>query len=572
MKQLDQQILFKEKRHDQAESVRNYKLCDELTEEVGKLKATRREAFNELKLFQKKEKQARWYQEKRRRSTDGSAEKKPRKSSGSGGFFSDSDTPLESPSSVATDATVLLSDAGSEMELGHPSCSSLSASGASTEDVATVVDADDRTAASSASATTPSAHQSLGRSCSLTPMSLFPVPKVKSSSSRRHYSSSTVTPTSTPSRSPSSEPFSPPIISARGRSPLLTFPKSSSSSRGRSPTFFPAPTQSHSSTPEASRSPSPLPGPIHSPVSVLSRSNRSRSPMSKSSSPIPSEAQSSSTPSSEAHSVSTRSFSGDQQVFFPGPSCAKQFRTGRPLSKLVELLEESNSQSLSYFEQVSSDVSVSVVSNLSLAQYVLALPAYCVAKHRQGCAECPSLLQVAKIVLENGFVKLSDAHRSAFPSVTYHSHSAKRKFLKMPLAALRVGLPESGYAEVFLFERFAGVNYRRFLQLLNRFHAERHSNKVAMWKDMLRDLLQLACSDRERECIRYTAWKASGLSASAGRKHFGLDNMSKRASNVEHCIEEVRAIRESVEGFVTFKRNLFWLQWEFLSKIHPVMR
>ena len=318
LKQFDQQILFKEKRRDQAESVRNYKLCDELTEEVGKLKATRREAFNELKLFQKKEKQARWYQEKRRRSTDGSAEKKPKKSRGSGGFFSDSDTPLESPSSVATDATVLLSDSGSEMELGHPSCSSLSASGASTEDVVTVVDADDRTAASSATATTPSAHQSLGRSCSLTPMSLFPVPKVKSSSSRRRYSSSTVTPTSTPSRSPSSEPFSPPIISARGRSPLLTFPKSSSSSRGRSPTFFPAPTQSHSSTPEASRSPSPLPGPIHSPVSVPSRSNRSRSPMSKSSSPIPSEAHPSSPPSSEAHSVSTRSFSGDQQVFSQG--------------------------------------------------------------------------------------------------------------------------------------------------------------------------------------------------------------------------------------------------------------
>ena len=494
----------------------------------------------ELKLFQKKEKKARWYQEKKRRLSDGSAEN-PRKSSGSGGLFSDSDTPLESPSSVATDATIILSDSGSEMELGHPFCSSVSASGASTDDVVTVVDSDHSNAASSpsATATTPSTQQTSRRSCSLTPMSLFPVPKLKSSSKRRRCSSSAVSPTSAPSSS-SSALFSPPLISAQGRSPLFTLPKSGSSSRGRSPTFVPAPTRSRSSTPEASRSPSPLPGPIRSPVPVPPRSGQSHSPATSeacSPSPVP----------SEAHSVSTHSTREDQQVFFPGPSCTKQFSAGRPLSTLVELLAGNNSQSLSYFEQVSSDVSVSRVSNLSLAEYVLALPAYCVAKHREGCSECSSLLQVAKTILENGFVKLSDAHRSAFPSVSYHSHSAKRKFLKMPLAALRVGLPKSGYAEVFLFERFAGVNYHQFLQLLNRFHSENHATKVALSKDMLRDLLQLACSDRERECIRYTAWKASGLSASAGRKQFGLDNMSKRANHVEQCIEEVRAIRESVE-------------------------
>ena len=184
---------------------------------------------------------------------------------------------------------------------------------------------------------------------------------------------------------------------------------------------------------------------------------------------------------------------------------------------------------------------------MSLAEYVLALPVYCAAKHREDCAECSGLLQVANTVLENGFMKLSDAHCCAFPYVSYHSHNAKRRFLRMPLAALRVGLPKSGYAEVFLFEHFAGVNYDQFLQLLNHFHSEKHTNKVALSKEKLRDLLQLACSDRERECIRYTAWKASGLSASAGRKHFGLDNMSTRANHVEHCIQEVKAIRESVE-------------------------
>ena len=309
LKQLDQQIMFKEKRRDQAETVRNYKLCDELTEDVGKLKGTRREAFNELKRFQRKEKQARWYQEKRWRSSYGSAEKKPRKSSGSGGVFSDSDTPLESPSSVVTDATIILSDSGSEMELGHPFSSLLSASSASTEEV---VDTDHNDSASLAcvTATAPSVQ---GRSSTLSPVSLFPVPKV---SIRQRCSSSTVSPASPQSHSPSSEHFSPPPVSARGRSPSSTLPKSGASSRGRSPTFFPGPTRSHSCTPEASRSPSPVPGQIHSPVSVLSRSGRSNSPTSRPSSPILSQAHSSLSVSSGAHSLSPPS--GSDQVFSQG--------------------------------------------------------------------------------------------------------------------------------------------------------------------------------------------------------------------------------------------------------------
>ena len=136
----------------------------------------------------------------------GSAEKKHRKSSGSGGVFSDSDTLLESPSSVATNATIISSDSGSEMELGHPSSSLLSAS--STE---AVVDTDHNDSASLACITaTP--HSVQGCSSTLSPVSLFPVPKV---SIRQCCSSSTLSPASAQSNSPSSEHFSDPMISVR---------------------------------------------------------------------------------------------------------------------------------------------------------------------------------------------------------------------------------------------------------------------------------------------------------------------------------------------------------------------
>ena len=143
------------------------------------------------------------YQEKKRRSSYGSAEKKPRKSSGSG-VFSDSDTPLESPS-VATDATIILSDLGSEMESGHPSSSLLSAS--STE---AVVDTDrnDSVSLACVTATPPSVQ---GRSSTLSPVSLFPVPKV---TIRQCCSSSTVSPASAQSHPPTSEHFSHPMTEA----------------------------------------------------------------------------------------------------------------------------------------------------------------------------------------------------------------------------------------------------------------------------------------------------------------------------------------------------------------------
>lgn len=65
---------------------------------------------------------------------------------------------------------------------------------------------------------------------------------------------------------------------------------------------------------------------------------------------------------------------------------------------------------------------------------------------------------------ENGCVQLAKAFKLGFPNVAYHTYSAKRKVLKMPVAALRVG---SGKSEVYLSK---GVNYQQLLCLLNAFH------------------------------------------------------------------------------------------------------
>ena len=58
---MDEQLKFKMNRCQQAEAERKYKLCEEITEELSRVKQAKREKANELSVLQSKEKKALWY-------------------------------------------------------------------------------------------------------------------------------------------------------------------------------------------------------------------------------------------------------------------------------------------------------------------------------------------------------------------------------------------------------------------------------------------------------------------------------------------------------------------------------
>ena len=87
---LDQQIGFKEKRRQQSENVRNYKLCEEITHEIGIVKQQRRQLSEELNQYREKERKAKWYQKSK-----GKAKKRR---SGSLATSDEGEFPLSSPS------------------------------------------------------------------------------------------------------------------------------------------------------------------------------------------------------------------------------------------------------------------------------------------------------------------------------------------------------------------------------------------------------------------------------------------------------------------------------------------
>ncbi len=76
-------------------------------------------------------------------------------------------------------------------------------------------------------------------------------------------------------------------------------------------------------------------------------------------------------------------------------------------------------------------------------------------------------------------------------------------------------------------------------------------------KPMVKKLLGLAQSDRERECIRYTLFKVTGLISSYAQKQYRFENMAERAKKVESCLCEVQKIREAIDNLAAVEDTAF---------------
>ncbi len=140
------------------------------------------------------------------------------------------------------------------------------------------------------------------------------------------------------------------------------------------------------------------------------------------------------------------------------------------------------------------------------------------------------MLAAAKMVIDNGIVSLSSVFRTVFPVVTYSATTAKQRLLQMPVIAIRFGKPSSGKSQLFVMEYIHDVNYINLAQFFESSGAfNKAVNTPNVSKEELKQLLSIAQSDRERECLRYAVYRASGLTPTAARRCFGFEGMPVRA-------------------------------------------
>jgi hypothetical protein len=208
----------------------------------------------------------------------------------------------------------------------------------------------------------------------------------------------------------------------------------------------------------------------------------------------------------------------------------------------------------SNYIHVSDTISVSKL-NMSIKEYIFTAEEYCRVKHAMPCKKCLPLITAARAIADRGICPLSHIYREVFSSVKYNNQAAKQRLLQIPVAAIRCGNPESGVSRIYLMERLSDCDhlYQTIIDFYLDGMKKSPSSSPHMTKDHLGQLLSLAQTDRERECIKYAVFKTSGLSASAARKFYGFSDMTQRADRVERAIEEAQCIRENIQNLAAIQ-------------------
>ena len=138
-------------------------------------------------------------------------------------------------------------------------------------------------------------------------------------------------------------------------------------------------------------------------------------------------------------------------------------------------------------------VHTSLISGLSLSEYITARAAHCSANHARPCSGCDGLIIVGKAALEVGYCIMAEAFKLASPGVKYTTENARRKFLQMPLISIRVGDPSRGQSFSLLMEKFAGMDYSKVGLILNGLSLKLSSTTgVTLEKSVVKMLLSIA--------------------------------------------------------------------------------
>lgn len=133
---------------------------------------------------------------------------------------------------------------------------------------------------------------------------------------------------------------------------------------------------------------------------------------------------------------------------------------------MINIFLKEQKKKLSQYEKVSHDIYVSKFEGLTLNDYIKTMAFVCEEQHKRPCSNnCLEMLKVAQFISENGYIPLKDGFKLCSPDVTYTVQHARRKLLRIPLAAVGVGtllngtyclyLVEKGKLDYSLFQSFA---------------------------------------------------------------------------------------------------------------------
>ena len=128
--------------------------------------------------------------------------------------------------------------------------------------------------------------------------------------------------------------------------------------------------------------------------------------------------------------------------------------TGMRRHELVRIYKQEVKKKLcsSSLQKQSEVVYTTNFNGLTLEEYIHVRSYVCSTEHNQPCSQCASMLSIANTVFTNGYCKLSESFKTAFPTASYKTDIARQRVLQMPLACIRLGSLEKGTSSWYLIE------------------------------------------------------------------------------------------------------------------------
>ena len=105
----------------------------------------------------------------------------------------------------------------------------------------------------------------------------------------------------------------------------------------------------------------------------------------------------------------------------------------------------------------------------------------------------------------------------------------------MPLVIIHCGSSDSGKCELFVMEHIAGIDYVQIAEFLESTKQQAFTS-ILLNKPEFTQLLGVAQTERERQCISYCIDKSLGLSFKSARRHFGFNRMAQCIARMDKCI------------------------------------
>ena len=180
-----------------------------------------------------------------------------------------------------------------------------------------------------------------------------------------------------------------------------------------------------------------------------------------------------------------------------------------------------------------------------MSEYVIARSAVCDQNHIQPCMTCQPLLKVATTVVQNGFCTLRYAFNLT-SNAAYDTEIAKRKLLQMPLAAIRIGKPCSGTSLTLLIEHNPSIDFQKMSIIINAMFESTPTRAKGLEKLVVKEILNFAQSDREREMICCAIFMASNITLTQDWLQYGFENMTARVAELDKSISEAQKIRAAI--------------------------